>query len=127
MSKKVILSGAVGALTIVAFLLGWFLGAVMGTYKERCRRFESEKTLIRSTLKSNHFDDIELLMYTGDGSAMLNGQVSSPEEFDRLRKVVEETVGRLRDVDRMCGVEILKAPRNLNIPENARRNDRENP
>lgn len=107
MSKKLILSGAVGALTILALLLGCVLGLIMGTYMERCRRFESEKTMIHSTLKENHFDNINFLMYTGDGSAMLVGQVSSQEEFDRLRMVVEETVGRSREVDRMCGIEIL--------------------
>ena len=102
MLKKLLLTATVGSMIFLAL----FLGCLLGIYKERQRRFNSERIIIENIFKKDGFESINLQMYTGDGSAFLVGQVSSQQEFDRLRKILDVTFGRSTEVDRMCGISI---------------------
>jgi hypothetical protein len=80
-------------------LLGGLLGALAGETGAKQRRFAYEVNAIASILSSDPaFAQIEILMYTGDGSAYLMGEVATKSDYERLRSAMTHLLGSAREV-----------------------------
>ena len=73
-------------------LAGGLFGALVGELGVKQRRFAYEKKAVVSILASNPpFLQLEIWMYTGDGSAYLAGEVASKADYERLCADRQET------------------------------------
>lgn len=104
----ILLAAVLLAALAAAFFVGMLVGLIGGQFRERENRFSREEELLRPVLKGDPvFARLEVLMYTGDGSAYLSGQVETKEQYERLRSEVNRLFGKTGDIDRMCGVSTI--------------------
>jgi len=115
MKIKVIFGIIIVVVIIVVVIVSAFLlGGFFGVYKERQRRFAEESRVIEKILQDSKISigNLELLMYTGDGTAFLIGEVRTRRDFDRLRDRLDSAFGTSTEVDRMCGISLTTAEPN---------------
>lgn len=116
MRRFLIVGGLLGGL-VGTFLVGLLVGALMGEWGAKTRRFRQERALFASVLADDpSFRDLEIAMYSGDGSAHLAGEVATAADYDRVRSKMLKLMGESRtertdgvDVAAMDGVEVREA------------------
>jgi hypothetical protein len=85
--------------------MGGLLGAIAGESGAKQRRFAYERKVIAPMLRSDPaFTQLEIVMYTGDGSAYLTGEVATEADRERLRTVMTDLLGSAREVEPLAGV-----------------------
>ena len=85
---------------VIVLFAAEIIGEMRGQYRERMSRFSQDEALIRPFQSASPaYKGIELIMYTGDGSAMLSGKVNEAKDLDRLRSETSRLFGEatLRD------------------------------
>jgi hypothetical protein len=89
----------------LAFSAGGLLGAIAGESAAKQRRFAYEGKVIAPILHSDPaFMQLEIVMYTGDGSAYLMGEVATNADRERLRAAMTDLLGSAREVEPLAGV-----------------------
>ena len=89
----------------IALSIGLIIGALGGEYGCKARRFHDEKAIIVPVLaRDPSTSTINIEMFTGDGTAMLYGEVATKEDLDRLRSRMTTLFGEPRVKDIMYGV-----------------------
>jgi hypothetical protein len=93
----------------ISLPIALIIGAVGGDYGCKTRRFYDEKAIIAPVLAGDpSTSSINIEMYTGDGTAMLYGEVVTKEDLDRLRSRMTTLFGEPRIKDLMDGVSVRK-------------------
>lgn len=108
MLKQILWSlGLLFAATVV-FAAGMLLGAVWGQYQERVNRFEKEQEVIARVLVSDPaWSKVSSGWDTGDGMAMLFGDVKTKDDHERLRSRMKDLFGETRIESLIGGVRWL--------------------
>ncbi len=90
----------------LVFCTGALLGLLIGDSAAKQRRFSYEQGIIGPVLSSDpSFTDLKIMMYTGDGSAYLVGEVMTESDLERLRSMMSRLLGEAREVPPLAGVE----------------------
>ena len=104
-------------ISIVVFLIGsaitlpvgLIVGSLRGDYACKERRFADEKAHIAPVLASDpSMSNIEIEMFTGDGTAELYGDVATKEELHRLQSRMRTLMGEARNNQFLDGVSVRK-------------------
>jgi hypothetical protein len=89
--------------------IGILTGVIGGELHSNYRRFSDERRTIAPVLAADpSLSGIELMMYTGDGSAYLVGQVKTNDDKERLRIRMLRLFGETRIEDLMHAVGVRK-------------------
>ncbi len=109
--KRFFIACAVLFLFAVFTLLTFTLGALHGELGAKDRRFTEEKAHISPVLSSNpSYSKIEIVMFTGDGSAYLSGTVSTTDELQKLHRELLELFGEVRINELIRAVSVDSPP-----------------
>jgi hypothetical protein len=85
----------------------FLLGAIVGEWTAKKARFSLENEMIVKVIARNQkFKNIEVIMYTADGSAYLAGHVASQQDRDQLRAEMKVLFGEMGQIDRLCGISV---------------------
>jgi hypothetical protein len=104
----VLLVGSVTTLPL-GLGIGLIIGSFRGEYRCKGRRVAEEKAIITPVLAGDSaMAGITMEMFTGDGTAYLNGEVATQEDLDRLRSRMTTLLGEPRIKELMYGVGVRK-------------------
>jgi hypothetical protein len=106
MLKKGLLAFGFVFVAIVAFKVGLLAGHGLGDEGAKDRRFQNERRELEAIIRADPaLRNVQVEMFTADGSAQLVGQVPNPVDLARLRSSLEKSFWKPRMDEMMRCVE----------------------
>jgi hypothetical protein len=93
--------------SVIWLPIGLFVGALMGEFHCKYRRFSGEKAIMARVLAGDpSLSNVEIGIFTADGTASLHGSVATKADYDRLRSRMKDLMGESRIGDIMYAVTV---------------------